>query len=431
MLTFGLIALGVSALGFLFFVHLWFWGRYYRPGHGAVDEIHFARTADRWRLALHRYRPEASQDQRRPLLLCHGIAANRYSFDLSRGTSLARYLRAQGWDVWVLELRGVGESSRPRFMGRRGWNWQVDDYLEKDLPAAIDYVCAQSQSPSLHWIGHSLGGTLGLVAAQGSLATKLASVSVLGSPFFFHPSEAARNLIRLSRVFSWTRALRLRVVARAFAPFFFHLRARMVVLNVANIRGHVARRALSHMVADICQKVVSQLGDAVRRGHLELAGQDIQGALAHVRRPALLLYGAADSLATTEEGRRIHEALGGESRLHFLGRNHGHREDYGHGDLLLGRHVREEVFPLIAQWLSEQLKNEQARQAPAPEPLELEPVEASSIPGPYGLLNRYSPSRRRRWFEQLAAFRTKQAEERLLDIASIPDQPEQEAISKT
>src|SRR5689334_6562124 len=73
------------------------------------DEIHFARTKDEWRVAVSRYRP-AKPIGADPLLLVHGLGANRYNFDLSDRTSLARYLADAGYDVWVLELRGRGLS---------------------------------------------------------------------------------------------------------------------------------------------------------------------------------------------------------------------------------------------------------------------------------------------------------------------------------
>lgn len=42
------------------------------------DEIHFARATDGWRIALIRYRPAAPRGLP-PVLLVHGIAANRYN----------------------------------------------------------------------------------------------------------------------------------------------------------------------------------------------------------------------------------------------------------------------------------------------------------------------------------------------------------------
>src|SRR5438270_13651967 len=66
------------------------------------DEIHFATTSDGWRIAILRYKPAADAPRRQePVLLVHGIAANRYNFDLGDDRSLARHLAREGFDTWV------------------------------------------------------------------------------------------------------------------------------------------------------------------------------------------------------------------------------------------------------------------------------------------------------------------------------------------
>src|SRR3954451_22108218 len=65
------------------------------------DEIQFGTTTDGWRIAVLRYRPARSVAARAPVLLVHGIAANRYNLDLTEDLSLARHLSQRGWDVWL------------------------------------------------------------------------------------------------------------------------------------------------------------------------------------------------------------------------------------------------------------------------------------------------------------------------------------------
>ena len=48
---------------------------------------------------------------RSPLILIHGFAQNRFSWD-TEIRSMSGWLAAQGWDVWNLELRGHGRSRR-------------------------------------------------------------------------------------------------------------------------------------------------------------------------------------------------------------------------------------------------------------------------------------------------------------------------------
>src|SRR5262249_19216077 len=99
------------------------------------DEIHYATTTDGWRLAILRYRAEG----RPAVLLVHGLAVSSANFDL-HDRSLARALQAAGYDVWVLELRGRGLSTRPQLFSKVRYDWSFDEYAERDLPAACDEV---------------------------------------------------------------------------------------------------------------------------------------------------------------------------------------------------------------------------------------------------------------------------------------------------
>lgn len=64
-----------------------------------------------WRLAVWRYRPCPKAPQRNhPLLLLSGVGTNAIGYDLSPESSFARYMSGQGFETWVLEVRGAGLS---------------------------------------------------------------------------------------------------------------------------------------------------------------------------------------------------------------------------------------------------------------------------------------------------------------------------------
>ena len=128
------------------------------------DEIHRIPTEDGWHLALHRYRP-AMQRMRNPVLLIHGMGANRYNFDLDDEISLARGLAARGFDTWCLELRGAGLSDRPSWGMGLDWRFDFDDHLRYDLPAALRAIAARADGAKPLLLGHSMGGLLALVHA--------------------------------------------------------------------------------------------------------------------------------------------------------------------------------------------------------------------------------------------------------------------------
>src|SRR5262245_12554398 len=126
------------------------------------DEVHNTHTADGWRIAVVRYRPPtgAPPGGAEPVLLVPGVASNRFNMDLSDQRSLARFLAEAGHDTWCVELRGRGLSTKPRLFTRFRWDWSFDEYVEQDLPVAIDEVLRATRAERIHLVGFSLGGAV-------------------------------------------------------------------------------------------------------------------------------------------------------------------------------------------------------------------------------------------------------------------------------
>ncbi|KAI5441600.1 hypothetical protein KIW84_010893, partial [Lathyrus oleraceus] len=78
-----------------------------------ADELHRVTVPNSdWKLALWRYLPSPKAPLRNhPLLLLSGVATNAIGYDLSPESSFARYMSAQGFDTWTLEVRGAGLST--------------------------------------------------------------------------------------------------------------------------------------------------------------------------------------------------------------------------------------------------------------------------------------------------------------------------------
>lgn len=85
-----------------------------KPQICTADELHYVAVPDsNWRLALWRYNPPPEAPARNhPLLLLSGVATNATGFDLAPGASLARHMSKEGFDTWILEVRGAGLSKR-------------------------------------------------------------------------------------------------------------------------------------------------------------------------------------------------------------------------------------------------------------------------------------------------------------------------------
>ncbi|KAL3644676.1 hypothetical protein CASFOL_009856 [Castilleja foliolosa] len=83
-----------------------------KPSICTADELHYVTVitqtgGSRYGAIIHRRR---APPRNHPLLLLSGVGTNAIGYDLSPGSSFARYMCGQGFDTWVLEVRGAGLS---------------------------------------------------------------------------------------------------------------------------------------------------------------------------------------------------------------------------------------------------------------------------------------------------------------------------------
>ncbi|XP_047181260.1 uncharacterized protein LOC124847746 [Vigna umbellata] len=83
-----------------------------KPSVCTADELHYVSLSNSdWKLALWRYNPSPLAPPRNhPLLLLSGVGTNAIGYDLSPESSFARYMSGQGFETWILEVRGAGLS---------------------------------------------------------------------------------------------------------------------------------------------------------------------------------------------------------------------------------------------------------------------------------------------------------------------------------
>ncbi|GJP31078.1 hypothetical protein CLOM_g9023 [Closterium sp. NIES-68] len=157
------------------------------------DELHYVETSDGWRLALWRYLPSDSVPRKaHPVLLLSGIATNALGYDISEEVSLARHLAGQGFDTWVLELRGAGLSQSPfSIAGKQGFSTAtssaigpiegppitfLNGFAYGRVNTAIDTEGPTVESSSKYASGSSLNGASnGTTSGNGSAVSSSSS----------------------------------------------------------------------------------------------------------------------------------------------------------------------------------------------------------------------------------------------------------------
>lgn len=310
--------------------------------------------SDGWQLGVV-HRPAAVRRFREPVVLCHGLAANRMNFDFEPPFSLAHFLAEAGFECFVVDWRGTGLSRRPpRGVGR--WQYSIDDHIAKDAPALIELALRQSGAKRAFWVGHSLGGLIGSAAAGGAVRGKLQGLVTIGSPAFFQYSWWLRRAVHTGLYLSLTGALHHRLVGTAIAPFLGYVALPLsdVIVNPKHIPPRIQRQVYANMMSSISLRVLRQLHDWIEHDAFrsEDRSVDYRDAIRSLDVPLLVMGGSADKLATPAAVRAQYELAGSADKtLIILGPENGDALEYGHGDVVFGSGAPSEVYPVIRRWL--------------------------------------------------------------------------------
>lgn len=311
-----------------------------------------ASTADGWTLAVW-YRPAVHRRFSHPVVLCPGLANNAAFFDFVPPQSLAAFLSDRGFDCYTVDLRGAG-GSRPLDTGP--WEVSVDDYIHRDVPAIAELVERHSGSRSLLWVGHSMGGLIGLAASSLALHGRLAGLVTIGSPVYFHSGHGLRPFLRLAQWLSPWGAFDTTLI-RFVAPLAGRVAARLPgSTNLANVAAVAQRFAAANIFAPMFRGVLRQLedwatNDAFRSEDLAI---DYRAAATRLEAPLLVMGGSVDQLAPEPAMQAYFELM--RASVHpraiaLFGRSHGQLSEYGHGDLVVGQRAHLEVYPVVAEFL--------------------------------------------------------------------------------
>lgn len=344
-----LIVAGVLLFALATWAHYKFWSRHYFVPTGE-DEVLYAHTADGWRLALGRRRPKGPR-RGPPVLLVHGLAANRASLDFGlERWSLSAHLAAAGFDCFALDLRGHG-GSRARRVDTPP-EWSVDDYVRLDVPAALEAIRIATGDERVLWVGHSQGGLIG-IAACGLHPDRIAGLVALGAPVYFDSEQAIPRVVALA-FFLVSRMNRF--LARILVPFsgYWHPPVSEVAINTKNVTRDVFRRVLVNVVENVSPGVMFQFAHWIATDTFAAmdGSFDYRAAMSTCRQPALFLGAAADKLAPPRDMERAVRLWGGEAELFVVGLASSACCDYGHSDLLFGTRAPEEVFTKVSGWLT-------------------------------------------------------------------------------
>jgi predicted alpha/beta hydrolase len=276
--------------------------------------------------------------------LLHGAIENGKIFYSDSGKGLACFLARAGYQVYVCDLGGRGQSTPP--ISRKTRYSQTETILN-ELPAIQTYLHARHPEQPVFWLAHSWGGVLFFahLARLGKIPGHLAGVVCLGTK-------------RQVKVKNRDRLLQIEGVWKRFAylltAIYGYLPARQWKF------GSDSESRSSHHQS-VCWVKPGPWRDPEDGFNYETALQSLDLP------PALFLTGVADScLGHAQDVQTFMAELhhpGAEFKL--IGKAMGFLHDYDHINLLTHPDAPKDHFIPILNWLEQQEKRWQQQHSGA------------------------------------------------------------------
>lgn len=310
------------------------------------DELYKVPTDDGSAIALGRYRPRGARRFVEPVVLGHSLATNRFNLDFDETYSVARALARRGFEAWVLELRGHGLAG-----SAHGSTFDVE--ATHDVTAALRAVTSTG-APGVLWVGHSRGGMLAYAHLARNPQAPIRGIANLGTPVHFEASPGLKRFIAAVGPTLKLPVLPLGLAAKAAGPLGLPPDPiGKYLVRAENMEKRVIRQAIAHVAADVPGGVGRQFARWIRTGAFDGEdGFDYRTGMKGIAAPLLLLAGVKDYLAPPAAVHAAASLVSGPVETVTVGQASGFSNDYGHGDLVLGRRAPEEVFPRIADFLA-------------------------------------------------------------------------------
>lgn len=335
-------------------------------------------TEDDITLTITNKHPKVKSRNMYPVVCIPGLAETRFVLDQALGNSFADYLALNGFDVYMAELRGHGKSLHLK----ERYNWNVQTFLDYDVPAILHKVVEESGQNQVLWVGHSMGGMLllsylvsaGLHKDKNMYDASLIRGGVtIGSPVIFRQP----SLIALAMVYKSTFLSRLPYIPTDMLSNWLSM-MRSVLDSPLTYHFWNWRNMQQNNKVLYLKDGLDNMAQGVMRDFMEyaLAGDYISSDgkinyrenLFLVTTPMLIVGGGKDPLAPPEAQQIIYDNISSPDREMRVFGTHGYmirdgqrinmkdKTDYGHVDLTLGVHSKEEVWPTMLSWLRKRAK---------------------------------------------------------------------------
>jgi pimeloyl-ACP methyl ester carboxylesterase len=310
-------------------------------------------TSDGHTIALWRYSPRKEKTERtHPVVLLHGLASNRFTYDLNPNVSIAKHMASKGWDTWIVELRGSGDSKSANNNRATDTSWVFEHHVE-DVRVALKEIFTQTNK-EIHLIGHSMGAMLLQRTATGPSRDIIRSgVSIAGT--FVMENSRWKEFLWLWPIVENFDTIHTEYVQKILAPMSFRFNTVWDELFFCtdNVDPNVARHMFAVNWEPVSTRLLSQIQTAFTANGLRSQPNNkiYKDTLTKIQTPMLCIAGSKDEQCTATDMKKA-STLMPTSIFKCMGKEFGQKHDYGHFDLIVGRDAKTEVWGPIIEFLT-------------------------------------------------------------------------------
>ncbi len=307
--------------------------------------------------------PVERKSHRTPVVVVPPLAVNMLIYDLFPQRSLVRFLRAKGFEVYLIDW---GMPTRAHS------HYNFHTYLAKLLPACLDQVREQSGEQELSLHGWSLGGMFTLFYSGLSKDQRVRNAIILGAPIDRHASGilgflsqslgGAAEFVRKHTGFQvhdlrphwfhspgWLNTIGFKLTS----PIGSVMGYWELIIRLGDrefVTSHATTAAfLDRMVAypgGIVQDTVVRIwmDNELSRGTVQIGDDEVQ--LNNISASLFAVAGSEDTMVTPDSAKRLMDHVSSEDKTFRV--THG-----GHMGILSGSKAPRESWLEIAEWLAQ------------------------------------------------------------------------------
>lgn len=278
--------------------------------------VYLAESSDGGLFSITHIQHPEQQASLPPVIMLPGMFTNRNFWCSPKGIGLAAYMAELGYDIWLIERRGLGET-RGMPNSRSGLN----ECAVIDLPAAQQFIWQKNPQPAF-WMGHSFGGVViaAAIAEQHIHQSKVAGLITFGS-------QLTVGKLGLNPPVSWLTPIICKLVGQFPARAF--------------------KMGPENEPTEAILDAASWVSSAKQRGDFRYWKN-----FSSIQVPVLSISSDADKVDPWQGCKVLFDKMGSENkRWWLLGKRQQNEFDYDHPGMVISKSAQKEVWPEVVAWL--------------------------------------------------------------------------------